>query len=205
MTPLAADGHVAELSLPPLLADALQRPVAAAVHTSGEEAAFGAVVTLVAHVTSVVDKKIVPSHQSSSPSTGTTSFVLTCNHPACRRTRTQGDSPACKWPWSNRCPATPNHSCTRTTCCRSRGGTLAMEHSSAETKVFFYEARPQTISANCTSPGMRGHSILPCSDTRSAWCKFPGPLRIPPGTAGLCSNCPGSVAIWTLARGVYLV
>ena len=66
------------------------------------------------------------------------SFLLTCNHPACRRTHTQGDSPACKWPWSNRCPATPNHSCTRTTCCRSRGGTLAMEHSSAETKVFLW-------------------------------------------------------------------
>ena len=62
MTPLAADGHVAELSLPPLLADALQRPVAAAVHTAGEQAAFGAVVTLVAHVTSAMDKKIVPSH-----------------------------------------------------------------------------------------------------------------------------------------------
>ena len=142
MTPLAADGHVAELSLPPLLADALQRPVAAAVHTAGEQAAFGAVVTLVAHVTSVMDKKIVPSHQASPPSTGTTSFVLTCNHPACRRTRTQGDSPACKWPWSNRCPATPNHSCTRTTCCRSRGGTLAMEHSSAGTKVFCTEQGP---------------------------------------------------------------
>ena len=64
MTPLAADGHVAELSLPPLLADALQRPVAAAVHTAGEQAAFGAVVTLVAHVTSVTDKKIV-HHQAS--------------------------------------------------------------------------------------------------------------------------------------------
>ena len=65
MTPLAADGYVAELTLPPLLADALQRPVAAAVHTSGEEAAFGAVVTLVAHVTSVMDNKIqVPSHQA---------------------------------------------------------------------------------------------------------------------------------------------
>ena len=62
VTPLAADGHVAELSLPPLLADALQRPVAAAVHTAGEQAAFGAVVTLVAHVTSAMDKKIVPSH-----------------------------------------------------------------------------------------------------------------------------------------------
>ena len=140
MTPLAADGYVAKLSLPPLLADALQRPVAAAVHTAGEQAAFGAVVTLVAHVTSVMDKKIVPSHQASPPSTGmTSSFVLTCNPPACRRTRTQGDSPACILPWSNRCPATPNHSCTRTTCCRSRGGTLAMEHSSAQTKVFFLE------------------------------------------------------------------
>ena len=139
MTPLAADGDVAELSLPPLLADALQRPVAATVHTAGEEAAFGAVVTLVAHVASAMDKKIVPSHQASPPPTGTTSsLVLTCNHPACRRTRTRGDSPACKWPWSNRCPATPSHSCTRTTCCRSRGGTLAMEHSSAETKVFLW-------------------------------------------------------------------
>ena len=61
MAPLAADGDVAELPLPPVLADALQRPVAAAVHAAGEQAAFGAVVTLVAHVTSAMDKKIAPS------------------------------------------------------------------------------------------------------------------------------------------------
>ena len=52
---------------------------------------------------------------------------------------------------------------------------------------------------------MRGHSILPCSDTRLAWCIFLDPLRIPPGTAGLCSNCPGSGASWTLAKDVCLV
>ena len=62
MTSFAAFGNVAELALPPLFARALQRPLAVAVHATGKKAAVGAVVTLVAHVTSVHENQVDPIH-----------------------------------------------------------------------------------------------------------------------------------------------
>ena len=58
MAVFLADGLVAKLSLPPLLAFALERTVAVAVDAPGKEAALGAVVARVAHVATGTKQKM---------------------------------------------------------------------------------------------------------------------------------------------------